>query len=80
MSHPQSCKAFVKDAEIASNVSICCVVKSYIWPKLQGIRRVYSTITGSFAVDKKNSVKMYSLKPDEKWLKALYISSLISVE
>ena len=80
MSHPQSCKAFVKDAEIASNVSICCVVKSYVWPKLQGIRRVCSTITGSFVVDKKNSVKMYSLKPDEKWLKALYISSLIRVE
>jgi len=72
MSHPQSRKAFVKDAEIASNVSICCVVRSYVWTRLQGIRREYSTITGSFAVDKKNSVK-YSLKPDEKWLKALYI-------
>ena len=80
MSHPQSRKVFVKDAEIASYVSICCVVRSYVWPRLQVIRRVYSTITGSFAVDKKNSVIMYSLKPDEKWLKALYISSLISVE
>ena len=70
----------MKDAEIASNVSIFCVVMSYICPRLQGIRRVYSTITGSFAVDKKNSIKMDSLKSDEKWLKALYISSLISVK
>ena len=58
-------------------VTACQVVRSYSWTRLQGLRRVLSTFAGSFALYKKNPIKMKSLKPLFIWLKVLYGCSLV---